>query len=256
KPIPRCSAALLSKASTSLLQPPTRRALSTTLSLHFSRSSPRPKDSRDPDAWSPRLKSNENNTLKRSSSVYNSNQQFWSKPESSPKTPVDDPLESLRKPVLPPPPPPPPPAANPFTDAFDNTQDNSSPATPPKHPYDTNDRINVHHAVEEIYRGTVSTVVDPRHSPKIHTKAVTGRTVFIIPRRSGPNTAPTVTAAFRVMNRLVREQKLRQKFNFQKTHWRPGLKRKMLKSKRWRQRFKEAFQVATQRCKELCRQGW
>ncbi|RCI09881.1 hypothetical protein L249_3876, partial [Ophiocordyceps polyrhachis-furcata BCC 54312] len=234
--IPRCSLALLSKASTSLLRPPT-----TSRALSISRSSPRSE-----------ARSDDQQAAKPSPSTYNPNQQFWSNSEPSSKPPVAaDPLSTWRRKNLPPPPPPPSPA----TDASSDRQESSSFATTPHHAYDTN-HINVHHAVEEIYRESVSVVVDPRQMPKIHTKAVTGRTIFIIPRRSGPNTAPTVSSAFRAMNRLVREQKLRQKFHSQKVHLRPGMKRKILKSKRWRARFMEGFRAVASRAQELKRQGW
>ncbi|RDA86976.1 hypothetical protein CP532_6698, partial [Ophiocordyceps camponoti-leonardi (nom. inval.)] len=250
---PRCSVALLSKISTSLLRPPASRALSTSLSLRLSRSSPRfedPKSHDDPTAWLRSIKIDDQQAANPSPSAYNPNQQFWSNSEPSSKPPTADPLTTWRRSTSTPPPPPPPAA-----DTYGDKQDTPSSGTP-DYPYNTNDHINVHHAVEEMYRESVPVVIDPRQTPKIHTKAVTGRTIFIIPRRSGPNTAPTVASAFRALNRLVQEQKLRQKSHFQKIHLRPGLKRKMLKSKRWRARFKVGFKAAAFRALELKKQGW
>lgn len=42
----------------------------------------------------------------------------------------------------------------------------------------------------------------------------------------------------------------------QRFHERPGLKRKRLKSQRWRARFRNGFQATCQRVTELAKQGW
>ncbi|KAF4583145.1 hypothetical protein GQ602_006289 [Ophiocordyceps camponoti-floridani] len=129
-----------------------------------------------------------------------------------------------------------PPGPPPASTSSDKNQDASS-STKPEHAYDAN-------------------LKDPGQYPRIHTRPVTGRTVFVIPSRIGNNTAQTVSSAFRTISRLVRDMGLRAKSREQKKHMRPGLKRKMLRSKRWRARFKEAFKAATSRALELKKQGW
>lgn len=42
----------------------------------------------------------------------------------------------------------------------------------------------------------------------------------------------------------------------QKFHERPGLKRKRLKSQRWRMRFRHGFRATADRVNELAKQGW
>jgi hypothetical protein len=49
---------------------------------------------------------------------------------------------------------------------------------------------------------------------------------------------------------------VRRDFNKQKFHERPGLKRKRLKSERWRARFKTEFAATCKRVTELTRKGW
>lgn len=99
------------------------------------------------------------------------------------------------------------------------------------------------------------TLVDPVSQPKVHTKAVSGRTVFIKPRIS-PTSSPNPAVALRLLERLCRDQKIKQKYHSQKFHERPGLRRKRLKSSRWRARFKKGFQATVGRVLELKRQGW
>lgn len=55
----------------------------------------------------------------------------------------------------------------------------------------------------------------------------------------------------KVMSNSVARDASRQRF-----HERPGLKRKRLKSERWRRRFKEGFKATCERVKELALQGW
>lgn len=96
---------------------------------------------------------------------------------------------------------------------------------------------------------------DPLSGPMIRTKAVTGRTVFI-KERVTPTSAPTPAIAFRVLERMCREQKIRSKFHSQKFHERKGLRKKRLRSQRWRARFKTGFRAAISRVLELKKQGW
>lgn len=96
---------------------------------------------------------------------------------------------------------------------------------------------------------------DPMARPRVRAKAVTGRTVFVKDRMT-PTSGPTPMIAFRVLNKMVREQQVKTKFHSQKFHERKGLKKKRLRSQRWRTRFKSGFKETVNRVLELKRQGW
>lgn len=59
-----------------------------------------------------------------------------------------------------------------------------------------------------------------------------------------------------MLNTLMARNKVRADFNKQKFHERGGLRRKRLKSERWRARFKRGFKDVTSRVGELTRKGW
>lgn len=96
---------------------------------------------------------------------------------------------------------------------------------------------------------------NPMDRPKLRSAATVGRTVFVKDRVT-PTSAPTATVAFRVLDRLVKDQKVRNKYHSQRFHERPGLRRKRLKSERWRARFKAGFKATVSRVLELKKQGW
>ncbi|KAF0641545.1 hypothetical protein FPSE5266_05783 [Fusarium pseudograminearum] len=96
---------------------------------------------------------------------------------------------------------------------------------------------------------------DPIARPQIRAKPVTGRTVFVkefITKTSGP----TPMMALKILNRIVREDQVKNKYHSQKFHERKGLKRKRLASQRWRARFKHGFKATVSRVMELKKQGW
>jgi ribosomal protein S21 len=96
---------------------------------------------------------------------------------------------------------------------------------------------------------------DPISRPQVRAKPVTGRTVFVkdhITKTSGP----TPMVALRILNRIVREDQVKNKYHSQKFHERKGLKRKRLASQRWRARFKHGFKATVNRVIELKKQGW
>lgn len=98
---------------------------------------------------------------------------------------------------------------------------------------------------------------DPLTRPRVRSAASTGRTVFVrTAQGGGANTAPTVKSALAALNRLVKTQHIKNKYHSQKSHERPGLKRKRLASERWRARFKTGFCAAYVRVHELRKQGW
>jgi hypothetical protein len=55
---------------------------------------------------------------------------------------------------------------------------------------------------------------------------------------------------------LMARNKVKNDFYKQRFHERPGLKRKRLKSERWRARFKKEFDATCKRVTELTRKGW
>ncbi|KAF9769251.1 hypothetical protein IL306_013338 [Fusarium sp. DS 682] len=96
---------------------------------------------------------------------------------------------------------------------------------------------------------------DPIARPQIRAKPVTGRTVFVKDRVT-KTTGPTPMVALRVLNRIIREDQVKNKYHSQKFHERKGLKKKRLKSQRWRARFKHGFKATVSRVMELKKQGW
>ncbi|RYP70674.1 hypothetical protein DL771_005278 [Monosporascus sp. 5C6A] len=65
-----------------------------------------------------------------------------------------------------------------------------------------------------------------------------------------------VARSFKILAIQVAQNRIRQDFQYQRFHERPGLKRKRLKSERWRKRFKKGFKETVRRVRELTKQGW
>ncbi|KAK5991512.1 hypothetical protein PT974_09796 [Cladobotryum mycophilum] len=159
------------------------------------------------------------------------------------------------------PPPPPPPSA--ATEASNTTEASPSKSDSPfpynaadssSDPFGTLDIASIIANRAAIYGQSLG-IGDPLTRPKIRAKAVTGRTVFIKDRLS-PTSAPTPVVAIRVLERMCREQKVKNKYHSQKFHERKGLKKKRLRSQRWRARFKTGFKAAVSKVIELKKQGW
>ena len=85
----------------------------------------------------------------------------------------------------------------------------------------------------------------------VRSRPAVGRTIEVLPDRG-----VDVGRALRnldmtcAVNR-VRQDQLRQRF-----HERPGMKRKRLKSERWRKMFKQSFRATVYRVMEMRRKGW
>jgi ribosomal protein S21 len=62
--------------------------------------------------------------------------------------------------------------------------------------------------------------------------------------------------AFRTLEIKCSTNRVKQDFNKQRFHERPGMKRKRLASERWRRRFKEAFKATVRRVEDMRRKGW
>lgn len=76
-----------------------------------------------------------------------------------------------------------------------------------------------------------------------------GRTVHL-------DTKVDLARGLGLLNTRVRVNKIAQDVAKQRFHERPGLKRKRLRSERWRARFKDGFKANCKRVQELARQGW
>jgi small subunit ribosomal protein MRP21 len=81
--------------------------------------------------------------------------------------------------------------------------------------------------------------------------STTGRIIQVETERGVDPATAFRRLAMRLAQNNVRKDAQRQRF-----YERPGLKRKRLKSERWRKRFKEAFQGTVARVVGLKRQGW
>jgi hypothetical protein len=151
-------------------------------------------------------------------------------------------------------PPPPPPAAPVVPEAVE-------PKERAPYAYDAVDRVPITLDISGIVSEKSAayahkhSVSNPMDKPKVRAKAVAGRTVFIKDRLS-PTSAPTPMVALRVLDKMCRDQKIKNKFHSQKFHERKGLKKKRLRSQRWRARFKTGFKAAVHRVVELKKQGW
>jgi len=102
-----------------------------------------------------------------------------------------------------------------------------------------------------------STSLAPKTRPRvlqelpIHLSARTGRTIDVDPLKTND-----LGRAMRQLEMLCNRNRIRQDFGRQRFHERGGLKRKRLKSSRWRARFKMGFRTAVDRVQELRKQGW
>ena len=65
-----------------------------------------------------------------------------------------------------------------------------------------------------------------------------------------------VGRAFRALEIACARNKVRADFNRQRFHERPGLKRKRLKSERWRRTFKEGFRGMVKAVNAMKKKGW
>ncbi|CEJ82212.1 hypothetical protein VHEMI02290 [[Torrubiella] hemipterigena] len=178
-------------------------------------------------------------------------------PEPKPTTPAPSPSrapakeaptasQSAASTILPPPPPP---------AAEFEAKATPSPAAPtaqssPMYPMDITSLL-----ADRATASLASLPSNPLERPMFRCAATVGRTIFVKDRGS-PTSAPTATVAMRMIDRVAREQKIRTKNRTQKFHERPGLRRKRLKSERWRARFKTGFKAACSRVLELKKQGW
>ena len=109
-----------------------------------------------------------------------------------------------------------------------------------------NDVDGVRRASESLEKGQVHV---PRNTATIKSRPSLGRTVEVTAARGVAVALQQLEAECRRNN--VRVDQKRQRF-----HERPGMKRKRLKSERWRKRFKIAFKATVQKVQAMRRKGW
>lgn len=90
-----------------------------------------------------------------------------------------------------------------------------------------------------------------RMKRSIQSRPSIGRTVEIDPERG-----PDFGRALRSLEIQCAVNRVRADQQRQRFHERPGMKRKRLKSERWRKLFKESFRATVGRVKEMRRKGW
>lgn len=170
-------------------------------------------------------------------------------PPPSPQQETAAPVADAAPEASTPPPPPPPPAAA-ATEAAAPAE--TAPETKTSGYVDIAKLLDNHAAA---YARTINKTTDPLNQPRVRCTPVSGRTVFLEGQRR-PGTAHTPEQAFNLLRRIVRTGQIKSLWHRQRFHERPGLRRKRLKSERWRARFKQGFQATTERVRELKKQGW
>ncbi|TQS37719.1 hypothetical protein Golomagni_01797 [Golovinomyces magnicellulatus] len=107
--------------------------------------------------------------------------------------------------------------------------------------------------VEKVSTKEVSISMDVT-KPKVSRQLLSlspssGRGVFVTEKTN-------LIKAFRQVETSCNRNRVRRDANGQRFHERPGLKRKRLKSQRWRERFRDGFKATLERVQELRSQGW
>ena len=90
-----------------------------------------------------------------------------------------------------------------------------------------------------------------RATRTVRSRPTVGRTIEVIPEKG-----VDFGRALRNLEISCAVNRVRQDLSRQRFHERPGLKRKRLKSERWRKLFKESFRATVMRVKEMRRKGW
>ena len=85
----------------------------------------------------------------------------------------------------------------------------------------------------------------------VRSRPAVGRTIEVLPDRG-----VDVGRALRNLDIACSTNRVRQDLSRQRFHERPGMKRKRLKSERWRKMFKQSFRATVMRVKEMRRKGW
>ncbi|KAI1335797.1 hypothetical protein F5Y15DRAFT_396525 [Xylariaceae sp. FL0016] len=102
--------------------------------------------------------------------------------------------------------------------------------------------------LDDITQTFKDQIVEPP-KPPMRLVPRTGRTIAV-------TKSTDVARALKILAIQTNQNRVRQDFQKQRYHERPGLKRKRLKSERWVRRFKIGFKATILRVNELTRQGW
>lgn len=113
------------------------------------------------------------------------------------------------------------------------------------------DKFNMY--MEQTYNPEMH---DPTKAPLPRTAPVTGRTVFIAGEYRIRGAVHNPEAAFRKLDTIMGQNRIKMMFHQQRFQERAGMKRKRLKMVRWKKRFRVGFIETTRRVKELKKQGW
>ena len=121
-----------------------------------------------------------------------------------------------------------------------------------KMPPSSNDMRPYGFDMANLMAGTRSGVaVVDTEPPKMRMNPSLGRTVNVDADRN-----MDLARAFQTLNIKCSINRVKQDFNKQRFHERPGLKRKRLATERWRKRFKESFRATVRRVQDMRRKGW
>ena len=116
---------------------------------------------------------------------------------------------------------------------------------PPQEMSGVGTSVGASQATENIRRGARRATRTVRSSPSV------GRAIEVVPDRG-----MDVGRALKSLHRLCLRNKVAADARTQRFHERPGIKRKRLKSQRWRRAFKASFHATVMRVKEMRRKGW
>jgi small subunit ribosomal protein MRP21 len=102
-----------------------------------------------------------------------------------------------------------------------------------------------------IQTGALSRLRLPPLPPPVRLDAFVGRSEEVDPLKG-----VDLSVALRRLNIKLAYNNVKGDFFRQRFHERPGLKRKRLKSERWRRKFKEGFQAMCKKVQNMRRKGW
>lgn len=107
--------------------------------------------------------------------------------------------------------------------------------------------LDIQKAVAESGRRSAET--RPAPPPLLRTNPYMGRAEKVVGSK-------TLARSLAHMQAKLQYNQVKQTFQKQRFHERPGLKRKRLKSERWRKRFKDGFRAMIMKVQRMKRQGW
>ncbi|KAI9846845.1 MAG: hypothetical protein M1838_001120 [Thelocarpon superellum] len=102
--------------------------------------------------------------------------------------------------------------------------------------------------------GSSVKLTQPPHEPPRPTTRLSpslGRSILIDPKRGTDLGRGLIYLSSLLSQNNVKGDHFRQRF-----HERPGLKRKRLKSERWRKRFKVGFKLMLNKVRQMKKKGW